>query len=335
MNETLEKVKDFLYSKGKVIASEEYIIDNKAKIAAFFKYENEDIKTKVSEGKLVITSEFFGDETGKYYANNITHKAKDKDSNISISFNSSQLIGNVFKVLDYIERIIDKDNTLPARTHTFENTKDTLKQGDEYYVQMSDNSNYVIAVDKSSSVLEDGRTFIVSNEKPTEYYFVSREDDSHINVTMDDNLDIDTVSYFTEDMYKTYYNMDNTEVPVDIPCNQVRPKNMQVSTHVGTVDEELTIIYDKYGMVTSKLNYGTVYSYDYTTEDLDNTYIHEEVFDSFSMICEDNIFCIDTLCNGEKSDTFRGSKDDYRFKRVFIKVKNEDIKSLEAIFVGK
>ena len=321
---------DILNAKnyGDILSTEEYLIDKENNnIISNFTYIGNNKVSNFIDGKFKINADLYSDENGRRYYTTIEAKLKNKDKIVNIDFKTSQIL-SIDKYLSYVDKMIDKDNILPAKVYRYENS--TNKTETDYIINITYNGSDISIgpINKDSEVLVDRNKAIVScNNIISEIYIFHINGYRILEIAEDGNINSFSDIVFTSSNI----------------CKEARLSNFIKNTSILSNIPDLSIIamlynnslnlkYDEFGIMNDEMN-NTLYEYCYFEDGNIDTImsLHPLYYDmsDSSINCNDNIYCLEQLEYNYDIRFTRYSKQIYEINKDKINILKEDIKSAQ------
>ena len=312
---------------GKIISTEEYIIDKEKKVVAQFNYKGKDVETKDTTGDILISATYIKDDNNERNEVNIKQKAKKSGKIANITFNSAPRVLPLYAYKNIIEDIFSdksKDLILTAKKYTYESS--TSKSEKDFDISITcNNTDVTLTFDIDYEVLVDGRVVIARKGKEKEILYIIG-DKSYKKIENNCSGNIDTITYVDfsypdEPKVITFNTFDvNDNILAFISHYMVLPYAMNIDGINNQFD------YDEYGLLYSSSLHNVLNEGIYL-DDKDKTLdykisIHPLYYDDFNseLIYGNNLYCLDQIENESE-----------RFVKVTRRVYKIDDNKLEEL----
>ena len=315
---------------GKVISTEEYLIDKENFLIAEFNYIGEtNTDTKYTEGQMSISSYFVIDDSVKKHEVEILQKSKSSEKVARLNFSTYKVLP-LYGYKNLIESIFSnktKDIELDAKKYTYESSN--IKSETDFSIVVNcNNTDITLTFDSEYTVVVNGRTVIAKSKDNTSNQIVYIIGDmSYMKVEIKHPTLIDSISFVDFscsgepnvvdlDMYSTENSILSViEQYSSLPC--------RLNNGVKNIKLE----YDEFGLLKKSSLDNVLFEEVYIGEDeLDyKASLHPLYFDYFNteLIYGNNYYCLEQLEN--ISEKF------YRFTKQIYKInddKTEDVNSI-------
>ncbi len=281
---------------GTIISTEEYIVDKRNGAIANFAYTANNKITDHTDGLFEVTSDLYGDEDGLKYYTRIKAKMKNQDKFVDINFKTPSIIA-IDKYINYVNKMIEKDDSLPARTYRYDNSSIKTEDGYSILISYGHTDIAIGPIDKNSEVLVDGNQVIVSCDNKVSAIYIFYNGGYRIIEINDDGTfnSLTNIVFSSSSKYKEIELSkfeQNSSILSNIPNLSILP------THLEDGDI-LDLEYDEYGIVNKSSGNNILYEKCYFEDGITDTVmslhpLYSDMLDA-SRSYNYRIYCLDQL----------------------------------------